>query len=211
MPLAMEAEYSIQVGDLGLDYSYLDRLQLDVTRHRAIAGNHDNYGENGCLTDPLFLGDYGVHEVDGASIFFVRGAWSIDQEHRKRRQKWPANIGEITWWEDEELSRFQMESAIELFRERTPEIVVSHEAPMGIVDRFTNLSFPRNFGYHEGVIATRTNQGLQAMWESHRPKLWIFGHYHCRWEETIEGTHFICLDMLRGDDNIQSYYDFKGF
>ncbi len=73
--LIQSATYSVQVGDLGFDYSAL--IGIDPTKHRVVAGNHD-------LLPSLaehFLGDFGMHSFpirNGEfSFFFVRApkAW----------------------------------------------------------------------------------------------------------------------------------------
>ena len=160
------------------------------------------------MEHPVFLGDYGLHEVPGfPPIFFCRGAWSIDQAYRRRRQEFP-NKGEVTWWPDEELSHEVLEKAIGFYKESKPEIVVTHECPHDMVQFVTNPEFCLNFGFPPGTIKTRTNLALQAMWEAHKPKLWAFGHYHARWDEAIDGTRFICLDMIRGiNDGNHAYFD----
>lgn len=36
---------------------------------------------------------------------------------------------------------------------------------------------------------------LTSLWESeHKPKLWIFGHYHHNIDRVINGCRFICID-----------------
>ena len=49
------------------------------------------------------------------------------------------------------------------------------------------------FGIDEKSITTN---GLQAMFESHQPDLWVFGHHHKSKNELINGTRFICLTEL---------------
>jgi hypothetical protein len=34
------------------------------------------------------------------------------------------------------------------------------------------------------------------MFIGHKPKLWIFGHWHVPFDEVIAGTRFICLPEL---------------
>jgi hypothetical protein len=128
--LANKAEYSIQVGDIGFNYKWIKR-NLDATRHRCIAGNHDLYTEdNGIFINqtPHFLGDYGVYTVpEFGDIFFVRGGNSID---KKSRTEW------VDWFRREELSYVEGTKAIELYCDIKPKFMVSHECPANIMDYF---------------------------------------------------------------------------
>ena len=47
---------------------------------------------------------------------------------------------------------------------------------------------------------SRTRQAFDAMMSIHRPKLWIFGHWHRSRNEMIDGTRFICLAELEHKD-----------
>ena len=82
LELIEPARYSVQVGDLAIDYSPL--AKVDSESHRAIAGNHDNLVE----APPQFLGDFGMHSFPLATgefrFFFLRGARSLDYRRRVR-------------------------------------------------------------------------------------------------------------------------------
>lgn len=207
LPLLRDVEHSIQIGDLGMDYKYLQG-KLDVSRHKFFGGNHECYDKNSeqyCLNHPNCLGDFGIHQIeDRPTIFFIRGAWSIDH-------KWRQGGIPTSWWPEEELSYGQLEEAIQLYKEVRPQIVVSHEAPISVVPFVTNPKFCEQFGYPAGTIRTRTNTALQAMLDFHKPTVWIFGHYHCSWRKQIDDTLFVCLDMLRGPfSNVEdSYLDWE--
>jgi len=45
----------------------------------------------------------------------------------------------------------------------------------------------KNLNYNN----TLASNGLQIMFDMHRPKLWVFGHY------VIKGTRFVCLNELK--------------
>jgi len=205
--IALEAEYSLQVGDMGFDYSYLDAY-LDPDKHKVLAGNHDNYNtqkccESGCekcegrgyiFCDQTkhFLKDFGVLEIPRMHpIFYVRGAWSIDFLYRT-----PG----ISWWEDEELTMAQCEKAISLYKEVKPDFVVTHSTPLSVA---SCIPFKSSFG--TDLHKTRTDQMLDAMYDAHQPAFWIFGHYHLDWRKDLSNngreTTFICLNEL-------SYKDF---
>jgi len=177
-----EPEHSIQIGDFGFDYKVL--AGLDPERHKVLGGNHDNYDKVGDW--PHFLGDFGVYTIpDFGDIFFVRGAWSIDQSHR--------TIG-IDWWEQEELTLEQGEQALKLYEEVKPDFVISHECPINVVPHVTDPGAAFAFGHKDAVIKTRTSQLLQAMTSYHQPKIHFFGHYHRNVDICLDNSGFIKPD-----------------
>lgn len=210
--IANRADYSLQVGDMGFDYRYLDRV-LDSNRHKIIGGNHDNYTRKVCESCPgescihckgkgyvylhqskHFLSDYGVYTPpDFESIFYVRGAWSIDHAYR---------IPGVSWWEDEEIPYKYCSEAVEVYEQMKPEFMVTHTAPKFIIPK---IPFERIFG--DAIHGSRTESMLQQMYDAHQPKIWVFGHWHVDWDysftnvRTGKVTRFICLAEL-------SYKDF---
>ncbi len=178
LDLIENAEYSVQVGDLGFNYSAL--ANVDPKKHVVIGGNHDNYSN----LSPHFLGDYGTYKFPGFEFFYIRGALSVDKDRR---------IQGTEWWPEEELSYPQAIGAIRAFIQTKPKIVITHDIPTPIVDRVVTNPMK--------LRPSKTNSMLEQAWEAHKPELWIFGHHHNDWRRNIEGTTFICLDEL-------SYVDF---
>jgi len=179
--LVEPSEYSIQLGDLGFNYSLLE--QLDPARHRFLPGNHDNYA----ALPPHALGDFGVWKIPRAEpegpsgeIFFVRGAFSIDRSSRTEN---------VDWFTQEELTEEQLAEATRLYAEVKPDFVISHDCPTSLLPYVTNYR-----------SAMQTNQGLQKMLDIHRPKRWIFAHHHFTWGKEIDGTLFICVGELAALD-----------
>lgn len=207
--LVSEVEYSLQVGDMGFSYDYINQ-HLDPVKHRILGGNHDNYTKelcvckNGCekcenrgyiftKLSPHFLSDYGVWDVPGfGPIFYVRGAWSIDKDWR---------VNNVSWWEDEELTYAQCVNAIAKYEELKPKFVVTHTVPESIIPQ---IPFSRAFG--DDIHGSRTEKMLDNMYEIHQPETWIFGHWHTGWRKEIEHpktskkTEFICLPELGSVD-----------
>jgi len=208
------ANYSFQLGDLGFDYTPLVRSKRwHPDRHKFLPGNHDNYSIKeavGVTEVPdsyskyvqvggrvyeythlpnNFIGNYGVWKVPetkpggeyGDSIFFVRGAWSIDFYHR--------TLG-IDIWDNEELTYQECENAIKMYEEVKPQIVVTHTGPQ-MLESHLKLTFGDG-----RPVETRTTLCLQRMIEIHRPKLWVFGHYHQEFDRIIDGCQFVCLEEL---------------
>ncbi|MCR4415763.1 MAG: metallophosphoesterase [Thermoguttaceae bacterium] len=181
MRLVERSAYSIQLGDLGFDYSLLQ--QLDPARHRFLPGNHDNYE----ALPPHAMGDFGLWRIPGAEpgnlsgeVFFVRGAFSIDRSSRTEN---------VDWFAQEQLSEEQFAQALELYAKVRPDFVISHDGPTSVVACLADYR-----------PTARTNQGLQAMLDIHRPKRWFFAHHHFMWGKEIGGTLFMCVGELAALD-----------
>lgn len=186
IPLAQEAENTIQLGDLDFSYSPLVE-HLDPIKHRVLGGNHDNYEvvDGKFHKQPShFLGDYGVHNIPGVGdFFFVRGGHSIDKSARHEG---------IDWWPGEQLSYSDAARALEEYRKVLPALMLSHECPASIIDMLAG------FKTWDGapIRPSMTANVLEQMFNIHKPLLWVFGHHHKAFDMTVEGTRFVCLPEL---------------
>lgn len=174
---SIECAYSIQLGDMeiGLPETkkrYNSYFPIDLI-HNFIRGNHD-YPEL-CRNHSHYLGEYGINE-DG--IFYVSGAFSINKDYLQPY---------VNWWPNEELNEGQFENVLELYEKEKPDIIASHSPPTELLE-ITSFS--------NTVINSRTSDMFSKMLKIHRPKKWIFAHMHNRVIEKIDGTEFICLDVL---------------
>jgi predicted phosphohydrolase len=169
--LTQDCDASVQVGDFGA--GFVDLPQLSGT-HRFIRGNHDDPAK--CAAHVNWIPD-GTHEHD---TFYVGGAWSIDQSLR--------TIG-VDWWADEQLTYEVMSDIICEYERVKPDIMITHDCP----HELGNFIFGRNSPKSGRNV---TNMGLQTMWDIHRPKLWLFGHWHQSVRKTMLGCEFICLAEL---------------
>lgn len=180
---------SVQVGDMGVGFRYYvphddsglhgkifgnpPYDDMEKGNHRFIRGNHDNPQE--CRKHPFFIQDGAVEDT----TMYVGGALSIDRQYR---------IEGFSWWPDEELSLQELNQIYDVYVTSKPTVMVTHDAPDSIaclLSRKEKLEFP-----------SRTRQAFQSMFESHRPSLWLFGHWHQSFITDIEGTRFICLAEL---------------
>tara|TARA_Y100000034_G_scaffold37672_2_gene46320 strand:- start:1182 stop:1952 length:771 start_codon:yes stop_codon:yes gene_type:complete len=187
---ARKAEYSLQLGDLsGRNYRFLN--ELDPHYHRVLAGNHEVYNTGSewyFRNVPHFLGNFGVWSIPNfPDIFYVRGGLSLNK-------KWKEARG--TWSIEEECTVPELTEAIELYDYMRPDFMVTHEAPLRMVQYVSDPMVAHNFGFSSSIIRTKTNQALDAMMEIHQPKIWIFGHYHRYLSKHLGGTHFICLNDM---------------
>ena len=106
----------------------------------------------------------------------MRGAFSIDAYIRTEG---------IDFFSDEELNYEQILEAVDCYNENKPKIVITHDCPHEVRKLL--------FGIEQKCI---TCNGLQSMFEGHKPDMWIFGHHHQSITKTILGTKFICLNEL---------------
>lgn len=194
LKLTKNAQASIQVGDMGFaaEYKKLDESGLSLS-HRFVPGNHDDLDAKSKYS----LGDFGIVEIPNFSkVFFIRGAWSIDHWQRKT---YDAATGGKSWWPQEELSFAELNAALKLYQQCKPDFVVSHDCPQCIKMEVADPSMLKRFGYDRNPVV-RTSLCLQAMFESHQPHYWIFGHYHKSFREHRNGTIFQCLNELEYAD-----------
>jgi len=180
--------YSVQIGDMGFDYSKIKPNE----RHVWFGGNHEcyytinNHANN--------LGDYGLKTLNGVTFYFVRGAFSIDKEYRLAGQR---KNGVKTWWENEELSKEEFEEVVKDYYEKKPNIVLTHDCPDSVSRIIGNPEILRGFGFDPDTFNTITQTYLEKCFIIHQPKLWVFGHYHKHFDQVIGGTRFICLPELK--------------
>lgn len=169
-----EAEWSIQVGDMGFadDYDVLIQY-VDSDRHKFVAGNHDEYPK---LPSHALRG-FGLCTLGPHSFYYVSGAFSIDKIWRK-----PG----ISWWEEEELTYEEGMDALEHYASVKPELMITHSCPMSLVPMLIS-SEQKQFG------PSRTQLLLEQMLNIHAPKSWYFGHFHTTKHIHTDKTDFFCL------------------
>lgn len=193
--LIKNVDLSIQVGDLGFYYDFLN--EVDSNKHIVILGNHDNYDESKRFPKHL-LSAYGWIEFNEFKFFYVRGAFSIDwklREQKRINQEWPR-----TWWQNEELSQAELNDALYWYEKHRPDFVITHEAPRSVIHNITDGRVLIKFGYDPLTFTTRTSDTLEKMFKIHQPKTWVFGHYHRSASFKVGNTNFQCLAELEYKD-----------
>lgn len=163
---------SIQVGDFGFKRHHNWHLEnIDSSKHKINFGNHDDYTY---LDKPHSLSDFTY--FDKKKLMTVRGAYSIDKHLRTEN---------LDWWANEELNYEEMQNAIDFYNLNKPKIMITHDCPQSIKESLFNIK-----------DKSITSNGLQIMFESHQPDIWVFGHNHTSKNEVINGVRFICLKEL---------------
>jgi predicted phosphohydrolase len=177
--LISECDESIQVGDMGFGFGQPQKTVDHVIEtmakgnHKFIRGNHDN--KTMCETLDSYIPDGTI--VD--DTMFIGGGLSIDQHTRTEG---------VSWWADEELKYSELIGLFDVYKEKKPKIMVTHDLPENVA---RNL-----FSFYRADFFSITRQGLDAMFEEHKPDYWIFGHWHKSINRNIFGTQFICLNEL---------------
>lgn len=184
---------TIQVGDMGVGFRYSHGPREGELRpgppydamvagnHRFIRGNHDNPGI--CAKQAQYIPD---GTIEGNTMF-IGGAVSIDREFR---------IPNYSWWADEELSYEQLDKLFDAYLAAEPEIMVTHTCPQSLASAMVGLG--GNGAKLDPRFSSRSQDAFEQMLYHHRPKLWVYGHWHTSFDHIIDGTRFVCLAELEG-------------
>jgi predicted phosphodiesterase len=178
-----QPERSIQIGDFGRGFPGRETFEGQVDQliaklpgdHKYFRGNHDNPAA--CREHTYCLDD--THWEPDNGLMVVAGAHSIDREWR---------VEDRDWWADEELSYDQLYQAVDLYEQRKPRIMLTHDGPESVI--------PYMFSWYRQEYKSRTRQALDSMLAIHEPDLWIFGHWHTNCTFHRGGTTFIRLNEL---------------
>jgi hypothetical protein len=191
---------SIQVGDMGVGFRRTSAMRYGEPApnpphyamvsgdHRFIRGNHDNPAA--CRKQSQWIPD--GHYEDG--MMFIGGAASVDKNQR---------TVDYDWWPDEELSDAELNALIEVYIERKPNVMVTHDCPEQVAI-ILSARFPI-LGTAKVDLPSRTRLAFQKMWLAYSPAFWIFGHYHVSFDDILPGncetrTRFVCLAELESRD-----------
>lgn len=193
----------VQVGDFGIlwpgtgmpirrYFEKRDRQGRPGPRWITCGGNHENWKrwfelqrEQGDptlveLAPGCFFAQRGsVHTIDEKKHLFLGGAESIDKHMR---------VENTTWWSDETPSYQEFSDFFQLLDEESPEVVVTHDAPLRV---------PLQKRDRDVYPTPRSLESAISM-STHKPARWYFGHHHVDKEWLIDGVKYICCG-LHGD------------
>jgi predicted phosphodiesterase len=189
--IVAEADYSVQVGDMGDGQTYGQLISgIDPQRHRFLPGNHDHYNE----LPPHCLGDFGPVSLGGVDFFYIRGAASTD---KAKLQRLGRELGRTLWYEQEELTDPQMRAAEQAYLLARPQIVITHDAPTEIARMTWQHALRLGPPDPEAIFRpSRTNGFLARLLEQHAPRAWFFGHHHRNFRCHVDTTQFVCIGEL---------------
>src|SRR6266852_2639436 len=85
---AFHNKRAFQLGDMGIGFKGVTLREFPTKYFLWIRGNHD--APDWCRQHPNYAGDWGYLEDE--QLFFLGGAWSIDQGWRTEG---------LSWWRDE--------------------------------------------------------------------------------------------------------------
>lgn len=203
---------AIQLGDFGFYPEIFremeeNKLYFPVQLY-AIDGNHENHDwlftmKKNREVDKwkekfnlYYLSRASVVEIGGTKIGAIGGALNVDGPQKSSAKTQSANY----------ILKSERESAISLFNERKPELIVSHTCPTGIgIGIKANKIFDQsiiehivNAGFDPGVQDDCGDRELTKLWDglSYSPLAWVFGHFHFDYEKTIGHTRFVCNNIL---------------
>lgn len=181
--LQMTTGNSVQVGDFGIGFGPVPENILhaqETGQHRFIRGNHDN--PNTCPLYRGYITDGTIETFGNTKVMYIGGAMSIDKDWRT-----PG----VTWWHNEELSYADLMMLTDKYTNEKPDIMITHECPDGVVDELLGSVIPGFRRFPDSGSITR--DAFQRMLELHKPKIWIFGHWHENIRYQIGPTLFVCL------------------
>lgn len=169
--------HSILLGEMGFKQQHDWFIASSYSkRNKILFGNHDYFPY---LNKSYSLGRF--RPVPEYKMFAIAGAFSIDRQWRTEGRD---------WFSEEEMGIKDELKCLEVYKDCKPEIVISHDAPLSVVDAF----FHYGYKFPNG---DRTNKFLDRLLENHQPRAWVFAHHHKSHDEKINGTRFICLDELK--------------
>lgn len=181
-------DYSITLGDFGMkrQYDAFIDFPVDVMRHQILMGCDDFYPY---LYHPFSLGDYGFFEMEGIEYGFIRGGTSSNDLYDYDARTWNdgmdwEEISNLSFKQNETLSVREYEDMADAVTHRRPKIMLSYDVPYLI----GNEMF--------GDTPTKSNIGLQYIFESHQPDMWIFSGKKISQEAIFAGSRFVSLAPL---------------
>jgi len=203
-------EAAIQVGDFGFTREHWQRLRLGRLRFpvpvHAIDGNHEDHA---WLHQAALLGTVrgwreefnlvyqerpSVARLGSSTVGFLGGALHVD-----RPQKHNLLAGLPNY-----ILRRQRERAAALFNRERCDLIVTHSCPAGIgIGLRASDEHEHGVGVHvqgagfdPGPAEDCGETELGHLWIdlTHRPRAWVFGHFHRAHQARVGGTRFVGVD-----------------
>jgi predicted phosphodiesterase len=207
-----DARAGIQVGDLGIDRRAIRAFASKRGRFAlplyVVDGNHDDHAylaramRNGERQRWATEMDFhlqprpSVVEMGGVKVGFLGGALHVALPQRHGLLSGAPNY----------VAKRHALAAAKLFDAEHPALIVTHSCPSGIGIQMQGHP-DLKWGVHEHIVRSgfdpgpehdRGEPGLRVLWDhmSHRPRLWIFGHFHEDRRVSVGTTDFASLDAV---------------
>lgn len=179
-----------------------NRLEKSGNALVMFRGNHDNpeYFNNveyfefqygGKYPNCFLVPDYTVLNTSKGGILCIGGAVSIDRSVRTE---------DVSWWRGE---KFKLPSE-ELYSELSESdfsIVATHTCPQCCGPIFNNAMGYENMDPDIMCELLYERLDLLEVFENLNKSgsigLWVYGHFHGKYTDFVNGTKFVGLDMLR--------------
>jgi len=200
---------ALQVGDFGFFREPMAQLRRNGIRFpvpvHAIDGNHEDHRwlrqavRSGVArawqaeANLIYQPRPSVARLGASTVGFLGGALHVDRPQTHNvLSRFPNYI-----------ARHHREQAAALFNREMPELIVTHSCPAGIGIGMCGSPTMAQ-GVAEHVVHAGFDPGppgdcgeaqLATLWRElrYRPRGWVFGHFHCAHEATVEGTRFLCV------------------
>lgn len=173
-----DADMFIHVGDVGIGFgNTCPGFSKPIF---FIDGNHDNHiqlqkavkdSKLEIAPNLFYIPRASSLNVNGITINCIGGANSIDKHYRVEGK---------SWWREEIPNHKEMMDFAKLPK---ADIVVTHTAPIGVLERFNFRNIDPVSTDLESILSTMHN----------KPKYWVFGHIHEYFEKEYKGIQFICV------------------
>lgn len=194
----MGADTIIAAGDFGFTYSrnFMHSLRHALGRHQVnlyfVDGNHDHHEliwkgwelePSGFMIPPMGLHRERMHYIPrghrwkwwGLTFMGLGGAHSVDRPWRRLY---------VDWWPTELITESDIHRATA--PEERVDVMITH-------DLFEDAPFPndrKDKGWPDSELhMSRQNRlAVQSVVDRVKPRLFVHGHYHARYERTVVGV-----------------------
>lgn len=205
-------EVAIQVGDFGFHKGMFKALPVFHIPTYAIDGNHEDH--SWLFTNKKvwkqwsqnnnfhYMPRQTIQDFGNSTLAFFGGALNVDRPQFGSIDKRTTNYP--TFNETKEFVRKlnKLDKPIDL--------MVTHSAPCKIgvgmkghpfFQPFIQTQIHDKMGLDTGPIHDCGEPALKVLWEglNHKPKEWVFGHFHQRTYKKVQETNFWCVGC--GDDS----------
>lgn len=113
-----------------------------------------------------YFKDFGIYNILGYTIGIIGGAYSVDKWYRLEHG--------YTWYENEQLNESERTAALEYFKDKSVDIMLTHTSPLKFEPTDLFLS-----GIDQSKVDKTMELFLNEIEEKVYYKVWAFGHYHC--------------------------------